>query len=229
MILKSIRRLIFPKTCISCANVLREYEHNFCINCLSKLQQTNMELYPDFNEITSIFVDFFPIVSAVSYYKYEADDVMQDFIHAFKYFGRKDVAFYLGQSIAYQLKRLNIFADVDFLVPVPLHEKKLKIRSYNQCQYIAEGFQRFYDIPIDNQILKRIKYQESQTFKSRQERVENVMDSFEADCKNPKYVGKHFLIIDDVFTTGATIKACVNALKEIPDIRISIFTIAKAV
>lgn len=229
MILKYFRQLIFPKTCISCANVLREYEHNFCINCLSKLKRTNMELYSDFNEITSIFVDFFPIMSAVSYYKYEAEDVIQDFIHSFKYFGKKEVAFYLGQSIARQLKKLDIFSDVDYLIPVPLHEKKLKIRSYNQCQIIAEGFQKYYDIPIENQLLKRIKYQESQTFKSKEERLENVMNSFAADCKNPKFVGKHLLIIDDVFTTGATIKACINALKEIPDIKISIFTIAKAV
>ena len=101
------------------------------------------------------------------------------------------------------------FEDVDILLPIPLHPKKEKIRGYNQAELIAKGIYKFIPIEINLTSLKRTIFTDSQTNKNRMERWENVQNAFEVRNKK-KLDNKHILIIDDVFTTGATLEACIK-------------------
>jgi predicted amidophosphoribosyltransferase len=105
-----------------------------------------------------------------------------------------------------------------------LHAKKLRVRGFNQSEIICEGLQEILGIPILKSI-SRISYTDSQTKKRRFDRWLNVSEKFV--LSNPdQLVGKRVLLIDDVFTTGATIEACCQVLKTVQNISIGAATIA---
>ena len=121
----------------------------------------------------------------------------------------------------------NFFNTIDVLIPVPLHPKKFKIRGFNQADLIATGIHNYTDIPIDTHSLKRRVFTESQTKKNRIERWKNVQNAFVMKDKNALNK-KHILLIDDVFTTGATLEACIKTLQKEVDCKCSILTLARA-
>jgi ComF family protein len=113
-------------------------------------------------------------------------------------------------------------------LPVPLHEKKLKQRGYNQSEEFAIGLSQKLDVETNTSLLIRKAFTNTQTKKSKYERWENVEHMFEVTdigaLKN-----KHVVLIDDVITTGATIEACCDVLQKIEGIKISVLSIAFAI
>jgi ComF family protein len=92
-----------------------------------------------------------------------------------------------------------------------LHESKLRKRGYNQSEAIANGMSKALKIPVNTSFLIRTKATESQTKKNSTERSLNVAEVFQA---SENLSGKSILLIDDVITTGATLSACINVLKQ---------------
>ena len=119
------------------------------------------------------------------------------------------------------------FEGVDYIVPVPLHEKKKRKRGYNQSEMLAQGLSVETGIPVVAHGLVRNDYTETQTHKGNYERWENVKDVF-ACVNREAFEGKHILLVDDVVTTGATVVACADALTDIPGLRISVLSFALA-
>jgi predicted amidophosphoribosyltransferase len=101
------------------------------------------------------------------------------------------------------------------------------VRGYNQSLYFAKGISEITKIPIDEKTLIRTKENISQTRKTKYERWENVDSIFETE-KSENIIGKHLLLVDDIITTGATLEACIHALKKAENVKVSIFTIATA-
>ena len=124
-------------------------------------------------------------------------------------------------------RETGLFDTVDLLLPVPLHPKRMRQRGYNQSEWIARGIQSVTGIAVDTSSLSRIKKTESQTRKQIFERSENVEDIFRLDNADA-LKNKHVLLLDDVITTGSTMRACAEAMKAIYGIRISILGIAVA-
>ena len=119
------------------------------------------------------------------------------------------------------------FDSVDAIIPVPLNIRKEKKRGYNQSLVIAQGIVKEFRKPILNNLLIRSSNTDSQTKKNRLDRFQNMQNVFEIN----KYIPieyKHFLLIDDVITTGATLEACSTALLAIPNVKISIVSVAMA-
>jgi ComF family protein len=116
---------------------------------------------------------------------------------------------------------------IDLVVPVPLHPKKEKARGFNQSALIAEGLAEALSISAVLHGLRRIRSTESQTRKTRAERIANVDGAF-ALRQSKKLMGKHVLLVDDVLTTGATIEACATAVLALPGTQVSVATIAIA-
>ena len=110
-------------------------------------------------------------------------------------------------------------------MPVPLHPDRLRRRGYNQSEWIARGLQSVWGTPIDNESLRRIVNNETQTSKNQQERWQNVHAIFKAITPSP-LAGKRVLLIDDVTTTGATLAACAHALSAIPNTSISFLALS---
>lgn len=185
-----------------------------------------MHLQKD-NEMEKNFWGRFPLERAAAFLYYSKGGDVRKLLYELKYYGNRQVGFVLGQCMATEMKASGFFEGIDALVPIPLHPQKLQKRGYNQSKVLAEGIASVVEIPIVPDWLIRNQYTDTQTHKSQYERWMNVNEVFV--CNEPHHMeGKHILLVDDVFTTGATIVACADALKEIRGLRISVLTLALA-
>lgn len=221
--LLSFFELFYPRICAACDQVLVGNEDIFCTNCLTHLPETNYHLQED-NPVKRIFWGRIQLENATSYLFFEKGAIIQKSLHQLKYRGNKQVGFKLGKLFGYSLKNTS-FSNADIILPVPLHPAKKRKRGYNQSEEISRGLSEILKIPVDSTSVKRSYYQKSQTVKGRYDRWENVKNAF--ICKTPaKLEGKHILLVDDVVTTGATLEAMASVIQEIPNIKLSIATLA---
>ncbi len=153
--------------------------------------------------------------------------MVQRLIHQLKYKGNYEIGVFLGKLCGSKLKDSEYFNTADVIIPVPLHWKKVKKRGYNQSEMFAKGLSKIMGAELNTTVLSRKVHTETQTRKSRQERWKNVSDVFELSAPG-QLTGKHILLVDDVITTGATLEASATRLCSIPDVKISIATIATA-
>ena len=152
---------------------------------------------------------------------------VQKLVHAFKYKNKPQVATLMGKTFGIKYLESSHFDLADVIIPIPTHFARLQQRGYNQSYLIAKGVSEISSIPIIRNVLIKNKKIVSQTSKKRDERFINVLNSF--SIKNQqKLEGKLVLIVDDVFTTGATIEAAITKLQTIKDIRIQVGFIAMA-
>jgi ComF family protein len=225
-LLNDFVNLFFPRWCILCQNPLIEYEQHICLACLCDLPGTGFHTRKN-NPAQALFAGFPQVNEVTSFLFYERDGKVSKLVHSFKYHGNKSLAEYLSRIAAVELREYGTFASVDTVIPVPLHPAKEKKRGYNQSCLIANSISAVYGCSIDKTSVKRIANTESQTRKSDYERHLNVEKIFKLTNAETLF-GKHVLLVDDVITTGATISACVEILREVPEIKISIFSLAIA-
>ncbi|MCF8349809.1 MAG: ComF family protein [Bacteroidales bacterium] len=151
--------------------------------------------------------------------------MVQSLIHQFKYKGKKDIGFLLGKLYGYELMQSKLFEQIDLIIPVPLHRKKLLKRGFNQSAIFASGLANSMNIKMDTNNLSRSVFSETQTKKSRLERWKNVEHIFR--LKHPEDLcEKKVLLVDDVVTTGATMEACIQTLQTAGRVQVSVCTIA---
>ena len=167
------------------------------------------------------------VEAVYSFLFFRKGNTVQKILHQLKYKGNKEIGAYLAEMYGQKLARDGRLADVDVIVPIPLHPKKLRIRGYNQSEWIAMGLSKGLGIPYSNDFLVRATFTETQTKKSRFNRWQNVKDVFQAANKE-ELAGKHILICDDVLTTGATTESAIQKLLEVPGVRVSVLTLATA-
>ncbi|MBF0429915.1 MAG: ComF family protein [Fibrobacteria bacterium] len=136
---------------------------------------------------------------------------MSGVIHGFKYNGLKRNARFLSAFARYQYGLKNYIEEYDSLVPVPLHPLKQRERGFNQATLIARSLSSFSGVRCDKTSLNRRKYTKTQTRLSGTERVENINSAFVLNRKTT-IQGKKLLLVDDVFTTGATSEECAKTL-----------------
>lgn len=224
--LKSLVDLLFPKGCCGCNEILQDGEAVVCIACRHDMPYTRHHLNPD-NETYHKFHARLPLQHASSLLYFQKEGMVQQLIHNLKYRGQKNVGQLMGEWYSYDLKSVTELKDVDLVIPVPLHKRKLRERGYNQVagfgKAIAEGLKCNYS----ENILLRTTYNKTQTKKNLAARAEIIGSAFDVAAAE-EHRGKHFLLVDDVITTGATLEACGKALLKIPDAKLSIVTIAYA-
>lgn len=217
--------LIFPKICFSCNDVLLKHEEVICTSCQFSLPKTNYHLDKE-NPLNKIFWGRVDVKNVSSFYLFKKKGKIQNLLHHLKYKGAKEVGEKIGELYGFELLNSNWIKDVDIIIPVPLHEKKLKKRGYNQSEYFAKGLSKSTNLPCIVNVLFRKTHSETQTKKSRFNRWENVSEIF--DLRDGERIkNKHILLVDDVITTGATLEASVHALKK-ENCEVSILTIASA-
>lgn len=224
--LSNIINLFYPQVCAACGNLLMKGEETVCLSCRYLLPKTMYENNPE-NPLAQMFwgqIDFHAVTSEFFFSK---TGKVQHLLHQLKYQGNSEAGFFLGQQLGESIKKSELFKDVDYLVPIPLHPKKEFMRGYNQSFVIAQGVEEKTVIPILKDCLYRKVFTSTQTKKSREERWTNVKDIF--DVRNYKMVeNKHILLIDDVLTTGATLMAAGKTLLKISGIKVSVATAACA-
>jgi len=225
-LLDDLISLVYPRICLACGNSLVKSEQVICISCNFHLPKTNFHLERE-NMVSKLFWGRVNIQNAASYYYFQKGGKIQHLIHQLKYNNRKEVGIYIGKQYGAELKKSQLFGNIDVIIPVPLHKKKLKQRGYNQSEIFAEGLADSLNVKVYKDILFRAVETDSQTRKSKFNRWENVKEIFQ--LKNTDILkGQHILLADDVVTTGATIEACATTLLEIPGTKVSVVTIACA-
>ena len=225
-LLKSLINLFFPRTCAACGTLLLEGEDTVCTTCRFLLPKTGYEQHSD-NPLAQIFYGQMPFNAVMAEFFFSKTGKVQHLIHGLKYHHCRENGIFLGQEIGKSLLQATDYQGIEFIVPIPLHPKKEKIRGYNQSHVIAEGISEIMNIPIAENCLVRRVFTDTQTKKSREDRWQNVKDIFEV--KNPeKLKGKHVLLVDDVLTTGATLLSAGKSLLQVEGIKISVATAACA-
>jgi len=225
-IVNSLINLLFPRVCAACGTLLLSGEETVCTTCRYLLPKTKYELNTN-NPLMLNFLGQMPFNAVTAEYFFSKTGHVQALIHGLKYHGAKENGIFLGQEIGKSIKEAPLFQNIDFIIPIPLHPKKEKIRGYNQSMVIAKGIGEVTGIPIISNCLIRKVFTATQTKKSREERWENVKDIFDV-INIEKLEGKHVLLVDDVLTTGATLMAAGKVLYKISDIKVSVATAACA-
>lgn len=143
-----------------------------------------------------------------------------------KYSGVRPLAQPLGGWLALVLLQHPPLAEVDALVPVPLHRRQQRARGYNQAGLLARELSRWSRLPVEAGWLRRVKDTPSQTGLTPAQRQENVRGAFAASSKLDR---RRILLVDDVCTTGATLNACAGALKRAGAQSVQAVTVARVV
>lgn len=224
--MRDFTALFYPNLCIGCERSLYRDEKHLCLNCLTQLPRTNYHQIEE-NVIEKRFYGRAEIQYASTFLYFEKEIITQKLLHGIKYRGKKELGEQLGALFGSQLANSR-FNEADMIIPVPLHPNKLRVRGYNQSEWIAKGIAKTMQKPLVNNVLKRIIENPTQTSKGVYERWENTTGIFESE-NTDLIENKHLLLVDDVLTTGSTLEACIIPLKKIQGVKISIAALAAAI
>ncbi len=229
--LKYILNLIYPDnySCYVCGNDVFDNPHLICDDCLKTLPFLTGNLCKHCGE---------PIKSEGNYCKrckgkkfifdkalapFVYKDEIKNLILGLKYNNKKYNAKCLASFMSDVILKNNINADV--IIPVPLCNKRLKQRGYNQSWLLANEICKSVKVGVKDNILLRVKETPTQTNLDYAERQDNLKDAFKV--RNSKQIkNKIVLLIDDVYTTGATVRECSKVLKNAGAKEIYVVTVA---
>ncbi|MFP4556812.1 MAG: ComF family protein [Bacteroidales bacterium] len=225
-ILSGFLHLFYPRTCAVCNGDLVIGEEVLCLSCLYHIPLTRYWKDKE-NPVSQIFWGRVDVQNACAYFLFAKGSKYRPLLHKLKYHGQREIGTELGKQFGQVLSKSELYNEIDYVVPVPLHPKKLRIRGYNQAEAIAEGIAAGLSTKVSTGHLVRKEFTETQTRKTRAERVKNVSQAF--DIKRAHELeGKHLLLVDDVVTTGATLEACASNLLGIENCKVSIGALAYA-
>lgn len=217
--------LFFPRLCLACRRVLPAGEAHVCLSCQLELPKTKLHLESD-NIFTARLAGRVRLHRGTAMFEFRPKSRVESLIYAIKYENKPDAAVELGRWYGESLKKTGDFDDVTAILPVPMFRKKQRLRGFNQSERFAEGLAEAMHLRVDEQILQKTRSTESQTRKNRVERLENTEEVFSVGAAIESNPPPHFLIVDDVLTTGATLEACAQVLLEKePNLKISMATI----
>ncbi|MCM1083019.1 MAG: ComF family protein [Clostridium sp.] len=215
-----VLNLVYPPSCALCGDLLSKGERYICtacdvllprvteptcFKCGKEISDDEAELCEDCLRHERSFVRGFP---AMNY-----DETFQESIAAFKYHGKKDYGKYFAYEIARSRGRDIVEAGPEVLIPIPLHKKKLRKRGYNQAEVVARELGQRLGIPVDDKILIRTVNTLPQKRLNNVERENNLKKAFHSHQKRVKY--NKVMLVDDIYTTGATVEACTKVLHNI--------------
>lgn len=225
-ILNNIVSAFFPAICLGCSAKLIHQEQHICTHCRHNLPFTSYHKYPE-NPVLNSFYGRVLLENATSLLHYKKNSIVQQLLHQLKYKGQQEVGTIFGNLLGNDLKHETSYQSITHVIPVPLHKKRLKKRGYNQVATFGKQLALHLNAEYIDDVLIKINNTKTQAFKNRAARWMTIQDSFEIK-NSDQLTNAHILLVDDVITTGATLEACANALKKIPNIKISIATMSIA-
>lgn len=230
-ITNGLKRVIFPNVCVCCGRENTEQQRQICSFCLrDRFEDGN----PENEKVSSDSLLPDGIVVQHALWQFDKGGDLQNLLHQLKYERLTTVGRDLGRALGRRAQKHPAIVDLidehqSVIVPVPLHYLKYRYRGFNQAFKLAQGFQEIWDdmpiCKIDD--IVRIKNTRSQTGFSLEKRLRNLQNAFRV--KNQALINNHLcVIIDDVFTTGATTFELADTLKEAGAGPVIILTVAQA-
>lgn len=232
--------LLLAADCGVCQHPLEPSNITFvCIDCWSKIKwlkdpycsKCSRPLPPTFKSIPTFLC---PECRRQNVYFKRAfiptlyEGVMKKVIHLLKYNKKTGIMRTLKKIIKSYFDHLNSsFPCLDLVVPIPLHRKKLRERGFNQAELIAKVVARHLQVRLTKGNLKRTKATITQTSLDRKERRRNLREAFAVKNRD-EFQAKNVLLVDDVYTTGTTIKEAAKVLKEARVKDVYVFALARA-
>ena len=254
VLLSFIFDLLFPGNCLGCERTLREVEGpvrsvpagwpestlhffnehfhyerlwKFRLDATVLCRECWLKLKPVTAGDRNVAPDDLPVVSP-----FETNDMLLDLIRFLKFRGGRPVSVPLGWWMADALKRFLESGQVapgsgQVLLPVPLHRRRQLERGYNQAGLLSIEVGRSLGIPVLGDCLERVRNTAAQSKLADEDRDENVDEAFRL-VSDPPPAGKTIVLVDDLYTTGATMRACLKALLYSTDSPIIILTAGRS-
>jgi ComF family protein len=222
----SFLHLLYPSACAGCGNDAIRSGQVLCFDCVEQLPFTGFHRFRD-NPVSKIFTGRLHLHFATSFLYFTKESMMQRLLHGLKYKGRKEIGTYLGKMMGLTLSNNEYLGRVQGLIPLPLFKAREQKRGYNQAEVICRGMAEEMKVPVLTNFIRRKSNTLSQTKKNRAERWENMKSGFTI-VDHTQVLNKHFLLVDDVITTGATLEACGSELLKAPGAKLSIASLAYA-
>lgn len=223
---KDLIDLIYPYRCVSCGDEDALDNGVFCLSCALAISYTNHFSVQD-NELLFRLSGRVEVDNGAALYEFIKNGSVQDAIHKLKYKNQSEIGVILGRQFGQRYVSSAQFLNADYIIPIPVHNKRLRTRGYNQSYMFAKGISEVTEIPIKRNILSKSSAIKTQTKKSRSDRFTNVLTSFSMTNKDT-LSGKTVLLVDDVVTTGATLEAAISLLSQVENIKIQLGVIALA-
>jgi len=221
---RALLDLMLPRRCIVCGERLNIRERHCCLACLADLPLTYYWTFPD-NPMSVRFLEG----RAAALFFYRSGSGYERITQHLKYEYGRAAGRYFAEMLASRLREGGLFPDVDLVVPVPLHWTRRWKRGYNQAEVIAAVVARELGAPLAARALVRVRRTRTQTAVAVEAKAANVAAAFRPSRRlRAGPPPRHILLVDDVFTTGATLRECARTLRSAlgPDIRISAVTLA---
>lgn len=216
---ESVLSLLYPRHCPVCHKIVTPKGEMICTACRKRLlpivePRCKKCGKPVFKEEQEYCFDCakgkHEYTEGVALYPY--NDVMQKSIAYFKFQNRREYARAYAEEIEKHLGRRLLHWGADCMIPVPIHRKKQVSRGFNQAEVLAKEVSSLISIPVDGELLKRVRKTLPQKELNDEERRKNLINAFQIGKKGVKY--KKIILVDDIYTTGSTIDACSRVLKE---------------
>lgn len=207
--MEKILDIIFPKKCVNCGKISENW---VCDYCFSKISYGKIEYFEE-GEIKYL-------ISLFSYGE------IRDKMLKFKFSDEAYIKNYFVELVVRNEKIINVIKECDLIIPVPMYFLKKLKRGYNQSELIVYGIAKELNIKTNNNILIKYRNTRTQSLLNLEERKNNLKDCFkvknykELECKN-------ILLVDDIYTTGTTIRECIKQLKNSNCQSVSVLVIAK--
>ncbi|MFA5386344.1 MAG: ComF family protein [Candidatus Paceibacterota bacterium] len=209
--------ILFPPICANCQKPLEKNQSSVCEECIAKIHLNNTLFCPvcrarlaENKKICHFDCPY--LLGASGNYD---DPILQNLIQSFKYKGIKSLSSVLTDLLIRYLGYLSLVIDRSsfVIVPVPLFSRREKERGFNQSKLIAKNLAEKLNLEFCDALL-RVKATKSQAqTRDSEERAKNVEGCFE--IINPEFIkDRNIILIDDVFTSGATINEAVKILKQ---------------
>ena len=215
--------LFFPNICMACMYEAPAPNKYLCVRCQVSLPKTDFHLQLE-NAFTDRLWGRLDLHTATAMFLMIKNGLAENIVYNIKYKDATYLATSLGEQYGRTLKKAPLYADIDVVVPVPIHHSKMRTRGYNQSALFGQGIATSLDIPCHENALLKKRKTKSQTKKSRMERLTGVEGEY-AVQEAEVLKGKNVLLVDDVMTTGATIESCALEILKVEGTRVSLATI----
>lgn len=224
-IIRQLLNLFEDRRCVCCGSALRVGRYGVCEECENGgVFDTPMFKYRG-NVLEQRLWGVTACEAASALMLFSDDSGARRLIHALKYGNDRGVGRLLGEAIGSRVLADERYDKIDVVIPVPLHPDKERLRGYNQSELMARAAAEVLGAGISVNNLYRLRNNVSQTHRHRLERMTNVKGVF-AVREPAALLGKNILLVDDVFTSGATVIECCKALGKVEGIRVFVYTAA---